>query len=53
MSWAIFANFPNSIQSKRLDGSYVNRAEAEAIAVKYQRMMGRTVTIRVVWIQAD
>ena len=53
MPWAIYANFPNSIQSKRLDGIYVSRAEAEAIAAKYQRMLGRTVTICVVWIQED
>jgi hypothetical protein len=51
MPWAIFANFPNSIQSKRLDGNYTSRAEAEAIAAKYRRMLGNTVTVRVVWTQ--
>lgn len=43
MPWAIYANFPNFIQSKRLDGNYISRTEAEAIAAKYLRMLGRTV----------
>jgi hypothetical protein len=53
MSWAIFASFPNVIQSKQLNGNYISRAEAEAIAIaaKYRRILGNTVTIRVIWMQ--
>lgn len=45
--WKIFGTLP-TLHSKEF-GSYALRSEAEQDALKYQRLVGTQITIRVVW----
>jgi hypothetical protein len=45
--WKVFGTFP-TLHSKEF-GAYTVRSDAENDALKYQRILGKTVSIRVVW----
>jgi hypothetical protein len=45
--WKIFGTFP-TLHSKEF-GAYTVRSDAENDAAKYQRILGKNITVRVVW----